>query len=222
LAATAGPSSGAVNSGYYVPEWSGYIDLNAVFDSVTATFAVPAITCPATGDNTVYQWAGLDGWTEIGSSTVEQSGVAEWCPPGDPIQYEAFTDMYPASSVWQFTVKPGDTVTTSTVYSPSTGKFAMTVDDVTSGQSKTVTAACAGTCARSSAEVVSEGYQGYEPQFGSVSFSGIGVTAAPSMTDPGWATEYLIQGQPGDEGTAPGPLDSAGDGFTNTQQQQWG
>lgn len=208
-----------VSSGYYSSTWAGYVATGNTFRSVTATFTVPAIACPSAGDNTVYQWAGLDG---LFSDTVEQSGVAEWCPPGYPVQYEAFADMYPAGATWLFTVKPGDTVTASTVYDVATGKFQLKVTDATSGASKTVSVACAAVCARSSAEVISEGYQGYEPQFGQVTFSNIAISDGSTLLDSGWVTSYVIQGQPGDVGVQPEQPDTAGDSFTDVQEQQWG
>ncbi len=222
LTAAGSMPASASTATVYNGKWAGYAATGGTFRWVAATFAVPAITCPATGDHTVYQWAGLDG---LGDSTVEQSGIAEWCPGGKP-WYDAWTDMYPARETFLFYVKPGDVVHVSTYYDRAARAFRMTVADATSGLRRTVTRACAGTCARSSAEVISEGYIGYEPHFGSVAFHGVRVTDDAvhrgTMLSPAWQAARCVQGRPGSVAAAPGPLSPDGSAFTVRQLTAWG
>jgi hypothetical protein len=138
----------------YTANWAGYAATGDTFASVSATFSVPALNCSVTPNAFVYHWVGLDGYS---NSTVEQDGIAGFCAHGLST-YSAWSDMYPARLVSSFNVNPGDAIQASVSYSAVSGLYALALTDLTTGQSISRPEACANTCERSSAEVISEGY----------------------------------------------------------------
>jgi hypothetical protein len=134
--------------------WAGYVATGDTFKNVSATYSVPSVNCKKTTNAFAYQWVGLDGYAD---STVEQDGVAGYCVKGAPT-YFAWSEMYPAGVNIQFFLNPGDAVRSSVAYNTTSKVFTLALTDVTSGQSFSQTAKCAKTCARSSAEVITEGY----------------------------------------------------------------
>lgn len=134
--------------------WSGYADTASkghTFDAVSGSFVQPRITC--NGKNTMTSnWVGLDGFE---NGTVEQDGTLAYC--GGPTHtkqfYIAWIEMFPAPTVTEFRVKPGDYIDTSVTYSG--GAFHLTVADTTSHKSATTSATCSQ-CQRQSAEWIIE------------------------------------------------------------------
>jgi Peptidase A4 family len=133
--------------------WSGYAATSAkIFTYVHSTFVQPAITCPGVANQWASSWVGLDGFT---TPTVEQDGTDAYCggPGNTTPRYEAWYEMYPADSVNVFAVHPGDIIDASVSY--ASGQFTLEISDLTTGKSRTVTAACSS-CARASAEWIIE------------------------------------------------------------------
>ncbi len=171
------------------------------FIHVQATFTVPRVTCTAQNETALTR-AGLDGITD---STVEQVGVSEACVNAVPF-YTAFYRMYPAALVPTFHPSPGDQVAASVT--ADGGVYTLSVHDLTSGQSFTVTKTCA-TCLNSSAQVTAGSPAGIRPtDFGVVHFTDIVVidTAGVSggLANAAWNTDKLTQ--PGSPHTVAGPL----------------
>lgn len=147
------------------PNWAGYAVTQAktTFRSVSASFYVPYLDCtgvPANNSTASSQWVGLDGWSD---GTVEQTGLLSACVPdstGQPApSYSVFFETYPKAAYYGvMVVHPGDALTASVSYSSSTHKYAFTVKDSTIGQTFSHAQPCpaGSTCARSSAEVISE------------------------------------------------------------------
>ena len=138
--------------------WDGYITYvsseSTDFASVQATWVQPTVTCPKPNAWTVF-WVGLDGWW---NNTVEQGGTSAECIAGVP-QYESWWEMYPTNAITTvFAISPGDQITASVTYLPSTTTFEIVVSDITSGQSFTRDEQCELnlTCGRSSADVIAE------------------------------------------------------------------
>jgi hypothetical protein len=134
--------------------WGGYIAEGTAgeFTSASAAWVVPNVTCLSDAD--LYApWVGIDGNND---RTVEQTGVATSCTTGVPVS-EAWYEMYPARPVYlkKDPVSTGDAITGSITYSASTGKFTLTISDVTEGWTKTVTKALRS-AKRLSAEAVIE------------------------------------------------------------------
>ena len=206
--------AGTIDSG----NWAGYAATGRIFRDISATYQVPSVNCTTTPNAFAYQWIGLDG---LSNSTVEQDGVAGYCQSGTPT-YFAWSEMYPAGVVIQFYLDPGDAVTSAVRYSG--GTFTLSMTDLTSGQSFSQAATCAGACDRSSAEVISEGYPdapeyGGTADYGLENYSAISLTdgrnQTGSFTDSKWSLTKIVQ--VGDSGTdaSPGPL-YAGAAFANT------
>jgi len=143
--------------------WSGYAATSATpFTYASTEFVVPTVTCSLSHNYHVYtsNWVGLDGFND---ETVEQDGASGYCAPrnGTAPTYYAWIEMYPAASKREFFVAAGDVISAS-VRSSEGGNFTLTVSDVTSGESKTVTSTCAS-CARASAEWIVERPAGCDP-----------------------------------------------------------
>jgi hypothetical protein len=119
--------------------WSGYVETGS-YTEVTGTFTVPttvgtarAGTAVCTTSRTtacpsqVMQWVGLDGVT---SHSLIQAGVIEG--PGRSDQ--AFWEILPSpANEISMTVGPGDRVTV-TIFKASASRWAIAVDDDTTGQ----------------------------------------------------------------------------------------
>ena len=95
-ARTGGPPAGTRTIDSY--NWAGYAVARAglAFRSVRAAFFVPYADCRDTPGASSSHWVGLDG---LGSSSVEQIGVAVSCAGTKP-RYYAWYEMYPKASRW--------------------------------------------------------------------------------------------------------------------------
>ena len=158
--------------------WAGYVAenttnfINYSVTKVAGTWTQPAVNCSGGLTAIVVIWVGIDG---ASSGTVEQDGSYAQCIAG-AASYAVWWELYPKNAIQiipSITVKAGDTITGSVVYSASTGKFAMKVIDGTHSFTKTGTQT--GTL-RSSAECIVERPSGgtglYDlAKFGSARFS---------------------------------------------------
>lgn len=208
-ASPAGPgSSGIPHIALVSPIASGYAAVPKTgaasdFIHVQTTFVVPAVTC--TAQNQIAQTrAGLDG---ISDNTVERVGVSEACVNAVAF-YTAWYQMFPADAnpVPAFHPSAGDKVTASVT--EDAGVYKLSVQDLTSGKSFSVTKNCA-TCLNSSAEVTAGSPPGIGPaNFGVVRFNGIVVTdgggVSGGLANPAWNTDKLTQS--GSPHTVAGPL----------------
>ncbi len=141
--------------------WSGYAATSSTpFTFASTKFVVPTVDC-VDSHKYVYtsNWVGLDGFND---ETVEQDGTSGHCnlSTGLP-DYYAWIEMYPAPTVKEFNVNPGDVIQASVKYSTG-GVFTLNVTDVTLGLSRSVSSTCT-TCARASAEWIVERPAGCDP-----------------------------------------------------------
>jgi hypothetical protein len=206
LAAASAGAPGVPGITFVSPIASGYAAVPQAggaqaFVHVQAAFTVPGVTCSAQ-NATAQTRAGLDGIT---SPTAEQVGVNEACVNAVPF-YTAFYRMYPAALVPTFHPSPGDHVTASVT--ADAGVYTLSVHDLTSGKSFTVSKACAS-CQNSSAEVTAGSPSGVPPaEFTVVHFTNIVVVddggVSGGLSNPAWKTLKLIQ--PGSPHTVAGPL----------------
>jgi hypothetical protein len=153
VARTGGPPAGASTIDSY--NWAGYAVARAglAFRSVRAAFFVPYADCRGTPGASSSHWVGLDG---LGSSSVEQIGVAVSCSGRKP-RYYAWYEMYPKNVQVVFRVHPGNAIQASVRYQPSRQKFLLRLRDISSGRRLRRAVRCAASaCTRSSAEVISE------------------------------------------------------------------
>jgi hypothetical protein len=133
--------------------WSGYAVTGKGFTKAEGSWIVPTVTC-STGTEYAVFWVGIDGYS---SNTVEQAGTETVCSGGKP-QYTAWYEFYPTTpilTITSMTVEPGDTMSSSIVYSSSTGEFTVTITDQRTGKSFSKSAKVSG-AARSSAEWIAE------------------------------------------------------------------
>jgi hypothetical protein len=133
--------------------WSGYaVTGKTPFNDVSSSFTVPTITCDGTAHVYTSDWVGLDGFND---DTVEQDGIGAFCkrPTYVTPEYYAWIEMFPAPTVTAFFVSPGDVMSASVRY--TNGEFNLTITDVTTGQTDTVSSACSS-CERASAEWIIE------------------------------------------------------------------
>ncbi len=132
--------------------WSGYAATGSTgaFTSVSASWTQPTLTCTSKTTYSSY-WVGLDGYS---NSALEQTGTEADCISGKAV-YGAWWEVLPASeSAYSVTVKAGDSLSASVVYSGST--FTMTLTDSTEGWTKTTTHAGSSGFKNASAEVIAE------------------------------------------------------------------
>lgn len=108
--------------------WSGYVATGQAFSTVTGSWNVPAVSCPAGATSYSSQWIGIDG---DGSSTVEQDGTESDCAGGTP-SYGAWYEMYGDNAVnsgyevpLPDQVAPGDAMTASVSLAGSTWTLAI-------------------------------------------------------------------------------------------------
>jgi hypothetical protein len=136
--------------------WAGYLAHGTRFRYVQAEFKLTRLDCaktPGTRSNQAQMadWVGIDGWP---SKTVEQDGVGGFCTYGVP-SYSAWWETYPKPPHFLFNVSAGDEFLTSVFY--SRGKYQLSLTDLTSGQSFSVSERCgASHCDNNSAEVITE------------------------------------------------------------------
>jgi Peptidase A4 family len=161
--------------------WAGYVAAGGTYNSVSATWTEPTVTCAAGETSFSSFWVGLDGST---SRTVEQIGTGADCRNGTATYY-AWYELYPKQSgQLSLSVAPGDTVAASVTAGPS-GSFTLTLS-VNGGTPQTITATNRH-AALASAEVITEapssnhGPHGTLPlaDFDTVGFSNAMVNGAP-------------------------------------------
>ena len=134
--------------------WSGWADTSKVgaFNGVHGQFHQPRVRCDGKKNNWTSEWTGLDGFN---SNTVEQDGTFAAClgPHHRSPVYFAWYEMFPAPSINAFPVKPGDLIDSAVSFAG--GQFTLTISDMTSNKTATVSGACSE-CLRSSAEWIVE------------------------------------------------------------------
>lgn len=92
---------------------------------------------------------GIDGDTD---STVEQCGTEQ----DSSGAYYAWYEMYPKGSATLFYVQPGDSMHADVMYTPTTGKFTLTIQDERTGGGHFTTTQKLNQAKRASAEWIME------------------------------------------------------------------
>jgi Peptidase A4 family len=113
--------------------WSGYAQNNGTktgpFTGAEATFVVPTVAEPHTGNQYSADWVGIGGYNE---DTLVQDGVEADNANGTPV-YQAWTEILPAASVpLKLTIHPGDKIK-ATVRETAVNSWTMSVADLTQG-----------------------------------------------------------------------------------------
>lgn len=156
--------------------WAGYAATGSTYNSVSASWTQPTVSCAAGETSASSFWVGLDGYT---SRTVEQIGTSANCQNGTPTYY-AWYEMYPKlSGQLPVTISPGDTIT-ATVTAGAKGLFTLTLS-VNGGTPQTIT----GTdrhAALSSAEVITEAPSSNHGPFGTLGLADFGSVGFSNAT----------------------------------------
>jgi hypothetical protein len=218
---------------YTSSNWGGYAaetnfsnpQSNTV-TSVSGSWIVPTVTPSANSSQWPLSdcavWVGIDG---LDNSTVEQVGTESYVYNGE-ILYDAWYQMYPASSFITFGVSPGDSITASVTYSPPrySKQFQLSLTDNTNGKSFTVYTS-SSTALRTSAEWIAKAPSAFGgivplPTFGSVSFTNAQATIGSitgAIDDPSWQVEQINMSNPtwGDA-MNPSALSDSGSGSSAT------
>jgi hypothetical protein len=170
--------------------WAGYA-VNSTVGAVTevqANWTMPKFHGHCSGSfnySAAAFWVGIDG---VNSKTVEQIGTAIECLAflgSGSVSYFAWYELYPAGlTMLSLNVSPGNHLSASVQYYPSTSIFVLSISDLTNGQSTSVSAGNLSVN-RSSAEWVAEApssFGGVLPlvDFGTVPFTGAYATISGS------------------------------------------
>lgn len=217
----AGPRSSTIHS----LNWAGYAvsRAGAAFRYVQAAFFVPYVDCSRTPNSYSAHWLGLDG---LGSSSVEQLGVAAGCVGSVP-QYYAWYEMYPKAVSVALSVHPGNAIHASVFYRSASHRFVLKLQDTTTGRQFSRSVKCAAkACVRSSAEVISEAPSDNSgaimplADYRAASFSAISITnergRPGGLKSKWWNTYQIVQvGQASHELAAQPTATYQGQAFSN-------
>lgn len=209
--------------------FSGYIAYatpGESFSAVSASWIVPTVTCAPGATTWAAQWPGIGDGT-----SVEQDGTETDCFSGVPT-YWAWYEMYGDAAINNgyavplpgstYPVAPGDAMTGSVSFSGST--WLLTLSDATRNWTyQTQIVSPTPGLSQGSAEWMVEDPDGCSPQcqqlaqFSPVQFTGASATAN-GQTGPisSFPVDTLAINQSSTLLATPGPLDAAGDGFTDT------
>ena len=210
-------------SGYEAPAQSG-----EQFTSVTASWAVPAVTCPPG----VYSYSAE--WPGIGDQTsVEQDGTWSDCWGGVAL-YSAWYEIYGDSnlnggyaiplSASSYPVTAGDQMTGTVTLVGSNWDFAMSDSTQHWTWSTSVPSPTNVTLNQASAEWIVEDPNGCNPtcdtlaQFTPVTFSAASATengSGGTISAFPAAADQIVSSDGSSVYSAPGPLSASGDGFTD-------
>ncbi len=118
--------------------WSGYIELNGPFTSVTGTFSVPSLYAGTPPNDLMSEWVGVDGGN--GDNSLIQAGFNESPDPNNPNDFyiQPWWEILPSAETYITTVqiRPGDQVTV-TLFHFTGSEWAITLTDDTDGESFT-------------------------------------------------------------------------------------
>jgi Peptidase A4 family len=179
--------------------WAGYAESSGTgsVTKVTATWTEPSVTCTKKGTTLAAFWIGIDGYS---SNTVEQDGTLAQCSHG-AASYVSWWETYPANAVQTFaSIHAGDKFNATVSYNSATGKFTMSITDITSGTTWTKLSKNSG-ASENSAECIAERPAGANnasglyalANFGTVSFGSCAATVSGSTGGIGtFSTVYEI------------------------------
>lgn len=217
--------------------WAGYAlsRRGVTFTAVRATFFVPYLNCAKSpGRGLSSEWVGLDGFVGH-AETVEQGGIATNCSAAGKASYFGWYEMFPRAEVRaSLPVMPGDSITVSVTYDPTSKDFRISIADNTRGSAFTVRRGCPRVrvrgrlvrCLRNSAEVITEAPVvgsgthlaiAHLADYGAISFAGISVTdgkgARGSVLSSRWNATKIIQLASPTGPTLARPTPTQGDSF---------
>ncbi len=136
LSIVAFPPTSSVSPGASA-NWSGYIEENGPFTSVTGTFSVPSLLPHTPSSDLMAEWVGIDGGN--GGNSLIQAGFNETPDPNDPNNPSGFViqpwwEILPAAETYitNMSIQPGDQVTVNIAQISGTD-WRITLTDDTNG-----------------------------------------------------------------------------------------
>lgn len=235
--------AGRSNASFTSTNWDGYTVTNTAntntttFNSVSATWVQPAVTCNAAG-SLGSTWVGLDGWLPT-STSVEQGGSSAQCINSVTPSYFLWWEMFPFNAE-QDTVQinAGDTIHGSVTFDTVNHVFDIVITDETLNKGLSESIACQpdmGGCPRSSAEVISEDTGGADnidglfslPNYGTATYTNASVTDVNgntgALSNPNWVTNDVTEvSSEGITKQTVGALSPDGSSFSTTWKQYEG
>lgn len=207
------PQVAGKNASFTSHNWDGYTVTNTAntdtttFNSVSATWVQPAVTCNAAG-SLGSTWVGFDGWLPT-STSVEQGGSSAQCINTVTPSYFLWWEMFPFNGE-QDTVQinAGDTIHGSVTFDTAHNVFDIVITDQTLNKGLSESVACQpdmGGCLRSSAEAISEDTGGANnidglfslPNYGTETFTHASVTDVNgntgTLSNPNWVTNNVTE-----------------------------
>jgi hypothetical protein len=235
--------AGKKNASFTSTNWDGYTVTNTAntntttFNSVSATWVQPAVTCNAAG-SLGSTWVGFDGWLPS-SVSVEQGGSSAQCINTVTPSYFLWWEMFPFNGE-QDTVQinAGDTIHGSVTFDTVNNVFDIVITDKTLNKGLSESIACQpgmGGCLRSSAEVISEDTGGADnidglfslPNYGTANYTNASVTDVNgntgTLSNPNWVTNNVTEvSSEGITKQTVGALSPDGSSFSTTWKQYEG
>ncbi len=162
------PASGTDTS----TNWSGYAATSGVYTQVKGSWTVPVLRS-SSGLSSGASWVGIGG---VDSRDLIQAGTMETTTGSGQVGYEAWVETLPQTARQvPFTVKPGDSVTGSITEQGSSNRWAIEINNNTTGENYKTTVQYRSS--RSSAEWIEEAPSAGRrvlpiDDFGTVQFSG--------------------------------------------------
>lgn len=197
---TAPASAGSITN-ITSSNWAGYLTTKEKFLGVEALWVMPRVTCPVAHAE-VSMWVGLDGFTS-NSPGVEQEGSKALCGKANHApSYYVWWEMFPQPEQRVMNIRPGDQLGAITFWASKHKEFILQVRDLTTGKSFTKAEACAGSCPRTSAEVIAEAPSLNNQQqpladYGRVTFTHIrvldGKQRLSGLLNPHWQTVRITE-----------------------------
>jgi hypothetical protein len=118
--------------------WSGYVELNGPFTSVTGTFSVPSLVPGTPQGDQMSEWTGIDGGD--GDNSLIQAGFNESPTPGNPNSFtiQPWWEILPAPETFigSVQIQVGDQVTVA-INQVNGTNWSITLTDSTNGESFT-------------------------------------------------------------------------------------
>jgi hypothetical protein len=137
---------------YTSTNWSGYLATSSNYTQISGSWQAPNVTGNGSTTSADASWIGVGGVT---SNDLIQVGTQDTVSSSGTVTTSAFYEMLPAASIdiTSISVSPGDQMSAN-INETSTGQWAITITDNTSGQ--TYTKNVSYTSSNSSAEWIEE------------------------------------------------------------------
>jgi Peptidase A4 family/Putative Ig domain len=189
--------------------WSGYVELNGPFTTVTGTFSVPSLLAGTPHGDLLAEWVGIDGGD--GDNSLIQAGFNESPDASSPSGFDIqpWWEILPSAETFISSVQihPGDQVTVN-IAQISAGQWSIALTDDTDGQSFTIVRNYSGPASTAEwiveALTVSGKVATLAPYTPVVNFSDLGFSAATTKL------QEVVMVQDGDQVSTPSALTANG------------